>query len=604
MLKSTYSRSSTTTKKLSACLLAKNIQKKQCFSTMLTKNNSTAYGGIVLPDVKNEPLRSYPKGSADRENLLAECEKYLNIPEDKVLNIPCIVNGERIYHNPSTDKDLIFDREIPSLRKQKLYRLHSATSEIINEAIEGSLKAQKLWEELPMEQKCSIFLKAAELIASPENWRHKLNAATMIGQGKTIWQAEIDSAAETIDFLRFNAMYAGRLLNRQVEHHSPGIWNRLEYRPLEGFVAAISPFNFTAIGANLPCAPVQMGNVALWKPSELSALSNYLLYLILEEAGLPSGVIQFLPCKDAPVFGNTVLKNENFAGLHFTGSTKVFQLLYQQIASNLQNYRQYPRIVGETGGKNFSLLHPDYCNSERDFDNYITQTIRGAFEYSGQKCSATSRCYVPKSKWSQVRERLVEEVRKLKIGQPNDTTSFSSCVIDEKAFDRIAGYIDRAKQNPKCEIVVGGGYSKEIGYFVEPTIIHTQDPKSETMVQEIFGPVLSVYVYDDSSQTYLDEILRLIDGSCGYGLTGSIFARDRYVIDKCLNTLRHSAGNFYINDKSTGAVVGQQPFGGGRTSGTNDKAGSEFMLQRWVSLRAIKENFLPASHWGYPSIDN
>ena len=520
------------------------------------------------------------------------------MPNDKVLEIPCIINGERIYHTGPGADELIFEREMPSLRSQKLYRMHGANSELIRHAIDGALKAKREWEEMPMEYKCAVFLKAADLLSSTENYRYKINAATMMGQGKTMWQAEIDSSAELIDFFRFNAYYASKMIGKQVDHHSTGTWNRVEYRPLEGFVAAISPFNFTAIGGNLACAPAQMGNVILWKPSETALLSNYILYQVLEEAGLPKGVIQFVPTKVPQVFGDAALASPYFTGLHFTGSTKTFNFLYNEISRNLPNYKTIPRIVGETGGKNFHLFSP-----EGDIDTFVYQTIRGAFEYSGQKCSATSRCYVPRSKWSVIRDRLVEETRKLRFGQPNDTRSFSSSVIDERSFDRVSGFIERARQNPKCSIIVGGGCSKEVGYFVEPTIIECKDPTSETMVQEIFGPVLSVFVYDDSTQTFLDDVVKKIDQSTVYGLTGAIFARDRTVISKCVEGLRHSAGNFYINDKSTGAIVGQQPFGGSRTSGTNDKAGSEMMLLRWASVRAIKETFLPLKHWGYPSID-
>ncbi|EFC45919.1 predicted protein [Naegleria gruberi] len=559
---------------------------------MTSSSRLTSHGTIKLPTITNEPMKTYAKGSSERVGLLAECDKIL---KSQPLEIPCIVNGERIYQS---NQDLIFSREMPSLRSHTLYHMHGADKQVIQHAIEGSLSAKKEWEDMPLEYKCAIFLKAADLLSSPDFYRYKINAATMMGQGKTMYQSEIDSSAELIDFLRFNAYYASQLFGKQIDHHSAGTWNRVEYRALEGFVAAVSPFNFTAIGGNLACAPAQMGNVILWKPSETALLSNYLLYLALEEAGLPKGVIQFVPTKVPSHFGDVVLNDTNFAGLHFTGSTKTFQYLYNEISTNLPKYKSIPRIVGETGGKNFHLMHPN-C----DVDNFINQTIRGAFEYSGQKCSATSRCYIPKSKYATIRDRLVEETKKLKIGQPNDPTSFTSAVIDERSFDRISGFIERARKNPSCKIIAGGNCSKEVGYFVEPTIIETTDPNSETMEQEVFGPVLTIYAYDDSQQTYLDQTLKLIDSTSAYGLTGAIFARDRADISKCVERLRHSAGNFYINDKSTGAIVGQQPFGGSRTSGTNDKAGSEYMLLRWTSVRAVKETFMPLKHWGYPSVD-
>ncbi|KAG2392442.1 hypothetical protein C9374_012694 [Naegleria lovaniensis] len=567
---------------------------KRAFSTGNAMNRLTSHGTIQLPYIVNEPMKTYAKGSPERSAVLSECEKYLNVPKDSILQIPTIINGKRYYQN---DEDLTFLREMPSLRSQYLFRAHGANKDMIREAIEGSLKAKKEWEDMPLEYKCSVFLKAADLLSSPD-WRYKINAATMMGQGKTMYQAEIDSSAELIDFLRFNAFYASKLIGRQVDHHNAGTWNRVEYRALEGFVAAISPFNFTAIGGNLACAPAQMGNVVLWKPSDTAVLSNYVIYQVLEAAGLPPGVIQFVPTKKASDFGETVLNDPNFTGLHFTGSTKTFQTLYNEISNKLNTYKSIPRIVGETGGKNFHFMHPD-C----DVTTFVNQTLRGSFEYSGQKCSATSRCYIPKSKFAEVKQALIEETKKLKVGQPNDPKSFTSAVIDEKSFDKIVGFIERARNSPKSKIIVGGNHSKEVGYFVDPTIIETTDPVSETMSQEIFGPVLTIYAYDDSTQTFLDDVLRLIDTTSSYGLTGAIFARDRNVIAKCVEGLRHSAGNFYINDKSTGAIVGQQPFGGSRVSGTNDKAGSENMLLRWTSVRAIKETFVPLKHWGYPSID-
>lgn len=456
--------------------------------------------------------------------------------------------------------------------------------------MEGSLEAKSKWEAIPLEQRCSIFLKAADLISG--KYRYALMAATMVGQGKTVWQAEIDAAVETIDFLRFNATYAQEICSIQPEHHAPGSWNKLDYRPLEGFVASISPFNFTAIGSNLCCSPLQMGNVVLWKPARSSLLSNYLIYQILREAGLPDGVLQFLPCSGSD-FSSVTLSNPHLAGIHFTGSTNTFNQIQKEIYNNIEKYNSYPRIVGETGGKNFHLLH-----KSGNIDNFVNNTLRGAFEYSGQKCSATSRAYIPASKWDEVREKLLKEVKTLTIGRPQDFSSFLSCVIDEAAFDKISGFIDRAKKDSSVQILAGGTYSKEKGYYIDPTILLASNPKSETMVEEIFGPVLTIYIYNDNEY---DNVLHLINSSTKYGLTGSIFITDRYALMETSSVLRYAAGNFYINDKCTGAVVGNQPFGGGRHSGTNDKAGAAMNLLRWVSVRSIKENFVDLTTSHYPS---
>uniref|UniRef100_A0A7S1PJ73 Multifunctional fusion protein n=1 Tax=Percolomonas cosmopolitus TaxID=63605 RepID=A0A7S1PJ73_9EUKA len=540
-------------------------------------------GAVTIPSVQNEPFKHYAKGSQEREQLYEECQKYLS-PDYKPVEIPVIINGKEIKTGNT------YKREFPADRSKTLFVGHKATKELIAEAIESSLEVKSKWEALPMDQRASIFLKAADMISG--KYRYKVMAATMMGQGKTAWQAEIDSAVETIDFLRFNAKYAEDIYKVQPVHHAPGSWNKLDYRPLEGFVAAISPFNFTAIGANLCCSPLQMGNVVAWKPAHTSLLSNYIIYDILREAGLPDGVLQFLP-SNGPDFSEVALNHRDLAGLHFTGSTKTFNLLQRNIANNLENYRAYPRVVGETGGKNFHLCHPS-----ANIDNFVNNSLRGAFEYSGQKCSATSRAYVPASKWEEVRTKLVEGAKELTVGQPQDYSSFLSCVIDEASFDKISGYIDRAKQDPDCEIIAGGDFSKDKGYFVQPTIIFTKNPKSETMREEIFGPVLTVCVYEDSK---LDETLDLIDGTSNYGLTGSIFSTDREALMYCSSRLRHAAGNMYWNDKSTGAVVGNQPFGGSRQSGTNDKAGSMFNLLRWISVRSIKENFVDISSTQYPS---
>jgi 1-pyrroline-5-carboxylate dehydrogenase len=568
--------------------VVRQISQQRHLSTS-TIHRETNFGAIKLPDVKNEPMQHYAPNSNERTQLLNECNKY-NAADYKPIEIPCIVNGKEIRTGD------LFVRTQPASNQKILFKLHKANKDVIREAIDGALKAKKQWEELPMEHRLAVFLRAAELLST--KYRYWLNGSTMMGQGKTMWQAEIDSACETIDFWRFNAHYASKLVHTQLDHHAPGSWNRLEYRPLEGFVACIAPFNFTAISSNLCSAPAQMGNVCLWKPSENATLSSYYIYKVLQEAGLPDGVIQFVPTS-GPIFGDSTLSSEHFAGLHFTGSTKTFHHLWSKIGNNLSQYRSVPRIVGETGGKNYHFVH-----SSADINTVVNNTIRGAFEYQGQKCSASSRAYFPASLWNNgLKDKLLEEMKYVKVGQPNDPTSFMSAVIDEQAFDRITGFIDRAKNNKSTQILFGGNYSKEKGYFIDPTIILTTDPKYETMEKEIFGPVLTIYVYDDKADNALENTLKLIDETSPYGLTGSIFARDRYVIAKATAMLRNTAGNFYINDKSTGAIVGQQPFGGARISGTNDKAGSEFMLHRWVSIRSIKENMLELKDWGYPSVD-
>lgn len=446
---------------------------------------------------------------------------------------------------------------------------------------------------MPTEHRIAIFMRAAEILS--KKMKFKLNAATMLGQGKTMWQAEIDSGAELIDFLRYNCLYATRLYGNQPPEHSAGVWNKVEYRPLEGFVVAVSPFNFTAIGGNLCSMPALMGNVCLWKPSRTAALSNYICMKIFQEAGLPAGVIQYVPTFQSKEFSEIVFGHPDFAGLHFTGSTETFQMFWKKIGENIQNYKSYPRIVGETGGKNFHLLH-----KSGDVDSFCKNTVRGAFEYSGQKCSATSRIYCPKSKWEQAKPILIEQTKKVKVGKPQDPTSYTSSVIDGASWNKIKGFLERAKADKDVEIIAGGNCDDKEGWYVEPTIIVSKNPKSETMVHEIFGPVVTVFVYEDEK---LEETLDLLDSTSQYALTGSVFCKCRYALEHICQKLRHAAGNFYINDKSTGAVVGQQPFGGARASGTNDKAGAEYCLLRWCSMRAIKETFLPLENIGYPSID-
>lgn len=462
-------------------------------------------------------------------------------------------------------------------------------------AIDAALAAKPQWESLPFADRAAVFLKAADLVST--KYRYDIMAATMVGQGKNAYQAEIDAAAELCDFLRFNVQYAQETYASQPVHNSPGVWNRVEYRPLEGFVYAITPFNFTAIAANLPCAPALMGNVVVWKPSPAAMASNYLLYKILLEAGLPADVIQFVP-GDAEEVTKVVLGHRELAALHFTGSTAVFRSLYGQIASGVAEgrYQGYPRIVGETGGKNFHLLHPS-----ADVRNAAVNTVRGAFEFQGQKCSATSRAYVPASLWDQFKHILVEETEKLKIGEPDDFGNFIGPVIHQGSFDKLSKVIDESNKDPSVELLVGGKYDGSKGYYIHPTVYETKDPHHKLMSTELFGPVLSVYVYDDSTPAAFGEICKTIDTTTSYALTGAVFAQDRQAIRFAEEALRNSAGNFYINVKSTGAVVGQQPFGGARASGTNDKAGSANLLTRFVSMRAIKEDFLGSQVVEYPS---
>jgi 1-pyrroline-5-carboxylate dehydrogenase len=439
------------------------------------------------------------------------------------------------------------------------------------------------------EDRAAIFLRAADLLAGP--WRDRLNASTMLGQSKSAHQAEIDAACELIDFFRFNVHFMEQIYREQ-PGNAPGVWNHLQYRPLEGFVLAVTPFNFTSIQANLPAAPALMGNTVLWKPSSTSAYSAYFIYKLLEEAGLPPGVINMLPADDGAQVGNTALASEHFAGLHFTGSEGTFQHLWKQIGTHLDTYRTFPTIVGETGGKDFIVAHPS-----ANMEAVTTAIVRGSFEYQGQKCSAASRIYVPESAWDDIQSALAERLGTLSMGPPEDFTNFVNAVIDQNAFTKITGYIEHAKASDDAEVVIGGSYDDETGYFIEPTVVHAHDPHYQSMKEEIFGPVATVYVYPDEE---FESTLDLVDETSPFGLTGAIFATDRQVVDLAQRRLEHAAGNFYINDKPTGAVVGQQPFGGARRSGTNDKAGSRLNLERWVSPRAIKENLNPAIDHTYP----
>lgn len=506
------------------------------------------------------------------------------------LEVPIVVAGKEV----KTSK--ISSQPFPMSHRDTIASWSNASTSDVSTAIDAALAAKPAWESLPFADRAAIFLKAADLIST--KYRYDVMAATMLGQGKNAWQAEIDSAAETCDFLRFNVQYAQDVYGHQPTHNSPGIWNRVEYRPLEGFVYAITPFNFTAIAANLPAAPALMGNVVLWKPSPSAMASNWLLYNIFREAGLPPNVIQFVP-GDPVEITKTVLAHRQFAALHYTGSTAVFRQLYGQIGLGTAEgrYLGYPRIVGETGGKNFHLIHPS-----ADVENVVFNTVRGAFEYQGQKCSATSRAYFPKSMWAKCKQRLIEETEALKVGSPEQFDNFIGPVIHQQSFDKLAKVIDEAKDE-KLECIVGGSYDGKEGWFIKPTIYVTSDPRHKLMSTELFGPILTVHVYDDTSdpaQAFID-ICKTIDSTSEYSLTGAVFAQDREALRYAEDALRNAAGNFYVNCKSTGAVVGQQPFGGARASGTNDKAGSANLLSRFVSMRAIKEAFLPEQSVEYPS---
>ena len=528
----------------------------------------------------NEPILSYEPGSDEKEALLKE----LNRQMEEVIEIPCIINGEKIYTNNTVTQ------VIPHNHSHVLANVHLAGKTEIEKACQSAINAQNDWIELGIDKRAAIFEKCAELLAG--KWRMKINAATMLNQSKTAFQAEIDAACELIDFWKFNAFYAREFHDQYQPLVSPeGSINTTEIRPLEGFVLAVTPFNFTSIAANLPSAPAMVGCTALWKPSRNSYHSNYLLMELMMEAGLPAGVINFIPGSGSEIT-EICLANPDFAGLHFTGSTAVFQGIWQRIAEALPNLRSYPRIVGETGGKDFVVAHPD-CDKQ----GLLVALLRGAFEYQGQKCSAASRAYVPSSVWDSMGENLVNEVEKIKMGDASDFSNFMTAVIDDRAFNKINGYIDRAKENPDCKIITGGNNDDKNGWFIEPTIILTENPNSETMIEEIFGPVLTIYIYEDDD---FEDVLDLCDRASPYALTGSIFSSNEENIQKAYNKLRFTAGNFYINDKPTGAVVAQQPFGGARASGTNDKAGGPLNLLRWISPRSVKRNNLKIHDWKYP----
>lgn len=531
-----------------------------------------------VPEAVNEPVLSYAPGSPER----AELKTVLAELKAKEVDIPMTIGGEKV----TTGNTISIHP--PHETAHTLGHFHQGDASHVTAAIDAALAAKPDWEAMPWQERAAIFLRAADLLAGP--YRAKMNAATMLGQSKTAHQAEIDCVAELCDFWRFNAEFMLQIYEDQ-PLSVPGIWNRMEYRALEGFLFAITPFNFTSIAANLPAAPALMGNTVVWKPAETQIYSADVIMEIFEAAGLPPGVIN-LVFVDGPVAGEVVFSHRDFAGLHFTGSTKVFQTLWQIIGQNIGQYRSYPRIVGETGGKDFVVVHPS-----ANADQVATALLRGAFEFQGQKCSAASRAYVPESLWPAVKERLLTDLETVKMGNIEDFSNFMGAVIDEKAFDRISNYIAEAQQSPDAEILAGGNCDKSEGYFVEPTVILAKDAKYQTMCEEIFGPVLTVYVYEDADY---EETLTLVDSTSPYALTGAIFADDRAAVQLATDKLRHSAGNFYINDKPTGAVVGQQPFGGARGSGTNDKAGSVLNLLRWVSPRTIKENFVPPTDYRYP----
>ncbi|HWA56326.1 MAG TPA: L-glutamate gamma-semialdehyde dehydrogenase [Gemmatimonadales bacterium] len=533
---------------------------------------------IVPPRPINEPVLGYAPGSPERATLKAALARTTG----ETIEIPVIVGGQEIRTGQ------LVDVVSPHDHRRVLARAHQADAATIQKAIEASREAWRAWSGTRFEDRAAIFLKAADLLAGP--WRATVNAATMAGQSKTAFQAEIDSACELIDFWRFNVQFAERLYREQPES-MPGVWNRMEHRPLEGFVYAITPFNFTAIGGNLPTAPALMGNVAIWKPANTALLSNYYVMKLLEAAGLPPGVINFLPGDPVQV-SNALLADRYMAGIHFTGSTAVFQTLQRQVADHLSAYVSYPRIVGETGGKDFVLAHPS-----ADVDALAVALVRGAFEYQGQKCSAASRAYLPESLWPRVKERTLAMIAEIRMGDVADFRNFMGAVIDRRAWDRLTGYLARAKQDAGVTILAGGGANAERGFFVEPTLIQVEDPRYRTMCEEMFGPVLTAYVYPDQRWA---ETVTLVDQTGPYALTGAVFAQDRLALAEAERALRFSAGNFYVNDKPTGAVVGQQPFGGARASGTNDKAGSILNLMRWTSPRSIKETFVPPKDFRYP----
>jgi 1-pyrroline-5-carboxylate dehydrogenase len=539
----------------------------------------SAHGIFTVPEPYNEPVKSYAPGTPEREELRVR----LTEMESTRLEIPLVIGGEELRTGDT------FEAVEPHDRSHVLATVHKGGADEVDRAIAAAADAWEDWSRTPWEERAAVLLRAAELLAGP--WRQTLNAATMLGQSKTVHQAEIDAACELSDFWRFNVKYMTRIYEEQ-PISSPGVWNRLEYRPLEGFVFAVTPFNFTAIGGNLPTSVALMGNTVVWKPASTAAYSAYFVMKLLDDAGLPPGVINLVYGNGAEI-GDPVLASPDLAGIHFTGSTAVFNGMWRTVAANLENYRNYPRIVGETGGKDFIVAHPS-----ADVDAVATAIVRGSFEYQGQKCSAASRVFAPSNLWPDLKERLVEQVRSIKVGNVADFGNFMGAVIDSSSFKTQQAAIDEANaSNGKASVLVGGGYDDSDGWFVEPTVIETSDPDFRTMKEELFGPVVTAFVYPERQY---EETLDLVDAGAPYGLTGAVFSRDRAAVELAQERLRYAAGNFYVNDKPTGAVVGQQPFGGARGSGTNDKAGSMWNLIRWVSPRTIKELFVPPTDYRYP----
>lgn len=541
--------------------------------------NNSAFN---VPFPTNEPVLDYKEGSKEKAELKAAMKEL----SEQYIEMPLIINGKEVKTDTEVEVTAPFDHEI------KLGKYYQAGEKDIQDAIKASMEARKAWGKMPWFHRAGIFLKAAELMST--KYRAQMNAATMLSIGKTAVQAEIDSACEIIDFLRFNVYFMQQIYNEQPMHNSKGVWNSLQYRPLEGFILALTPFNFTAIAGNLPTAPAMMGNVCVWKPSSDAVYVPYLMMKIFKEAGLPDGVINFIPCKSG-VMSKEVFTNKDFGGIHFTGGTSTFKTIWETIGKNIWNYTSYPRIVGETGGKDFIFAH-----NSADMEELVTASVRGAFEYQGQKCSAASRAYIPASMKDEYLKRMTEVVSTIKMGSPFDFTNFMTACVSKKAFKDITSYIDFAKDASDAEIVIGGNYDDSKGWFIEPTVITTQNLEFKTFKEEIFGPVLTVTFYEDAKY---EEYLEYCNSGNEYALTGAIFGRDREAVNTAFEILEDSAGNFYINDKPTGAVVGQQPFGGGRGSGTNDKAGSYLNLIRWVNTRTVKENFNPPVDISYPHME-
>lgn len=534
---------------------------------------------VKIPQAKNEPVKSYAPGDTETLNLKSKLQEMKNTPVD----IPMYIGSKEIF----TEEKI--SMHPPHEINHTLGTFNKGNASHVEAAISAALEAKESWAKMPWESRAAIFLRAADLLAGP--YRDRMNAATMLAQSKNAMQAEIDAACEMIDFFKFNVQYMSEIYAQQPPENSLGVWNQLEYRPLEGFVFALSPFNFTSIAANLCSAPAMMGNTVVWKPAETQIYSAQVIMELYKEAGLPDGVIN-LVYVDGPTTGDVIFNHRDFAGIHFTGSTGVFRHIWKTIGNNIDKYRSYPRIVGETGGKDFVMVH-----ASADINQVNTALVRGSFEFQGQKCSAASRAYIPQSMWTKLKPILVETTNSLKMGTTEDFSNFINAVIDQKSFDKISSYIDRVNESSEAEVIAGGSYDDSDGYFIRPTIIETTNPAYATMCDELFGPVLSIYVYPDDEYK---KTLHLVDNTSEYALTGAIYAKGREDINTALDILRNSAGNFYINDKPTGAVVGQQPFGGARGSGTNDKAGAPINLMRWTSMRTIKETFVSPLSYEYP----